>query len=149
MHLKKPYIVYDKGKSQIEPSVAEEGHTERPTVERTDYVSADGTKLSYQVGARTLFEVTFRWQTDALKAEWLTFWEYARDGSPFTYVMDDSVTRYGSGTLYGSGLLYGEDSDGDAITETEYTLENVDFPVSEEEVYGYWRIGPLIMREVV
>lgn len=147
MHLKKPYFVYSNDIVHFYPGTPAENVTDTDGAERHDHVATDGTKMSYYVGPRVFQEVTFRWLSDAKKVEFKTFWAGVRNGSTFRFVTDDTVRRLGTGVL-GDGYILGDDSDGDAISSTEYTMDTTDMVFSQDEVYGRWTTT-IRMQEVV
>jgi hypothetical protein len=134
VHLKKPFFRYNT-----------------VSAERHDHISASGKKASMYVGPREFRDFSFHWLTDANKTSMETFWQSVRDGSAFWIVFDDSVRKIdGTWTIDPSGDPYicGDDSDGNVITETEYTMESTELIFTPEEVYGYWSVT-MRVREVV
>jgi len=147
MHLKQPFFRYGLS-SYFYPGVTMEDITETKSVERYDHISGSGKKASFLVGSRNFKDFAFHWLSDSDKTLMETFWDSIKDGSSFWIVFDDSVRLFGDGSLFGDGYLFGDDSDGDAITSTEYTTENMELTFTPEEVYGYWSVS-MRVREVV
>ena len=146
-HLVKPFFNY--GMVGLYPDVDEDELGDIDGVERHDHIAASGKRQSYLVGTRGFRDVTFRWQTDALKTKWETMWAVIRDGRRFEYYDDDSIPKYGgSGLTYGSTLIVGSTSDSDAVVQTNMVIENTELSYEREDVDGFWSIS-VQMREAV
>jgi len=146
-HLIKAFINYG-GLQGLYPNVPEEGPQDARIVERNDFISANGQRVSYTIGSRRIYSVTFPWQTDALKAEWLTFWDAVKGGAVFQYYDDDSIPIAGTGTIASTTLIAGSTSASDAVVMINMRIENTEFLIEQGEVSGYWTVS-LQMREVV
>jgi hypothetical protein len=140
MHLVQPYFVYNHNESTWAPGVPfTEWYTETLQAERYDQVAADGTRYSYFVGDRDIFDFRLQWLDDTDVDNFRPFWESVKDGSTFSIVLDDSVRKCGTGTC-GDGYFCGDDSDGDAITTVSMVLDSTEMTIQPGEVHGTWSI---------
>jgi hypothetical protein len=121
----------------------EPGDTDTEQAERYDQVASNGARVSYFVGERRFIERVFRFQSDALLAQWRTFWrEHAGRGKEFWYY-EDTPPIYGTGDTFGdAGLVYGG-----SVAGVLVRAEQTDFRPEPEEVAGYWAIQ-LTMRRL-
>src|SRR5690349_7141324 len=89
-------------------SPKEQSDTDTKQAERYDQKASNGQRVSYFVGNADFLERTFRWLSDAILAQFQTFWDnHAGQGKEF-YYYEDQPAIYGSAGLFGAaGLVYG------------------------------------------
>lgn len=151
-HLKQPYFV-DASLTHYYPGCTAENDTEIKAVERFDQITASGKRGSVLVGSRAIKEITLQWIDSTAKTVLEAFWDAVKDGSEFDYVVDDSVRRFGTGPPASwkfdtGGYIFGDDSDGNAITTTRYTLDNTELVFAPGQVDGFYETT-LTMRKAV
>jgi len=106
--------------------------------------------MTYYIGPRHFTEVTFRWQSETLRSEWIDFWDIIEDGTEFYYIEDSHMPLCGGGAKCGDGSKCGTHTSDDstAITTTLMTVDQDEFSPDREDVEGYYSIR-LRMREYV
>ncbi|MCP4898885.1 MAG: hypothetical protein GY906_18085 [bacterium] len=135
MHLKQPFFRYDG--THLYPGVTAENIIETTGVERYDHTAADGTTGHCYIGDREFYEFTYRWLDSTAKADVVTWWEACKGGQAFELIFDDSVRKMdGTWDMDGTYTM-GTDSDGDAITVTEYIVAQTELVFTPDEVDGY------------
>jgi hypothetical protein len=137
LHLKKPYFRY--GTTYVLPGVPVDDVSITHTAERYENVAADGTTVSYYVGPRDFVEKEWRWIDSTSKGYMETWWNAVRDGTHFWLVYDDSIRLMDNSWDFDNSYTIGTDSDGVAITETEYITDDTDLVFTPEAVDGFWR----------
>ena len=142
-----PFFEYSGATAWLYPEVGRENYRAPKQVERYDHISANGSKLSYNVGSREFIDVTFPWQSDAKLVEWITFWDAVSDGSEFVYGNDDSLPQCGGGEVSGTPVT-GTPASGGTYSPVTVTLEDTEFNPEPAEIDGYWTVT-VRMRKVV
>lgn len=142
----KPMIQY--GVTELRPDVARAGWREPLGNDQRIHVAGDGTVMTYDIGERNFIELVFERQSDTLKAEWETFWDYARTGAKFLLYEDDSYYRMnGAVNMNGAINMSQLQTAGAVHGEYEVIKDQMELDIAESDVYGYWNVS-LRMRKV-